>query len=60
MNERILKMALEAGFHVDEHDEIEYFAELIVKECAHVGFNTAYPEKGVDVMVAIKEHFGVK
>ena len=42
------------------YSNLEKFAELIVKECAHVGFNAAYPDKGVVVLTAIKQHFGVK
>ena len=37
---------------------LEKFAELIVKECAYIGFTAAYPEKSDEVSMAIKEHFG--
>ena len=40
-------------------EQLEKFAELIVRKCAHVGFNAAYPGQGVDVSAAIKRHFGV-
>jgi len=34
MNERILKLAEQAGFLNKDEESIGYFAELIVKECA--------------------------
>ena len=69
MNERIKQLAEQArqiGEYVNygqirlSPEQFEQkFAELIVKECAHVGFNAAYPDKGVVVLTAIKEHFGL-
>jgi hypothetical protein len=64
MNERIEKLALQAGFNlhndvIDGHDfkhEIEKFAELIVKECADIA-GAAEPYKAEDL---IKKHFGVE
>lgn len=38
----------------------EKFAELLINECAHVGVNAAYPFKGTEVLVAIKNHFGLR
>ena len=43
----------------DEKKMLEY-GRRIVRECAHVGFSAAYPGKGVDVLIAIKNHFGVE
>jgi hypothetical protein len=65
MNERILELADKAiedmpGAWNIPDEFCKKFAELIVKECAHVGFNAAYPDKGVVVLTAIKQHFGVK
>lgn len=74
MNERIEQLAEQAGLWNDMEPtrrsgryvgymnvaDVERFAELIIQECAHVGFNAAYPSKGVAVAVEIKEHFGVK
>ena len=66
MNERIFKLALQAmDFHgaIDTdtelkltNDELEKFAELIVKECL------SYTEEGdLDFMkFMIKKHFGVE
>jgi len=34
MNERIKELAEQAGFLNKDEESIEYFAELIVKECA--------------------------
>ena len=71
MNERMLELYRQAhvpNTAIDPSNNMPYettcfsaekFAELIVRECAHVGFGAAYPGKGVDVLVAIKEHFGV-
>lgn len=75
MNERIREFAEQSGmvkilnehaheygngqFENTEYPELEKFALSIVMKCAHVGFNAAYPGKGVDVLTAIKQHFGV-
>lgn len=58
MNKRIEELALEC-YQAPEFD-YKKFAELIVRECAHIGFNAAYPDKGVAVLTAIKEHFGAE
>jgi len=80
MNERIRKLAEQAGaVFTDVHavslldDEIEKFAELIVKECAGIadGLSKLYPRTDVGFDVGytmgttratkeIKEHFGVE
>jgi hypothetical protein len=68
MNERIEKLAeqcrietygvngelLEFGF------DQEKFAELIVKECAGVGYDASYYECALNVSNKIKQHFGVE
>ena len=76
MNERIIRLAQEAGMYVDlngnpwpkwmsaEECELAYkkFAELIVKECARVAFESdltmAIGQWGADS--AILKHFGVE
>jgi len=74
MNERILKLAVEAGMYVGlngtpwpramsaEESELAYkkFAELIVRECAGVGYDASYYECALNVSNKIKEHFGVE
>ena len=67
MNERIKELMDEAvSFHWD-HDaqmyeaqihpeDLEYFAELIVKECANVIHKRIGPKSALDVL----EHFGVE
>ena len=71
MNGRFEKLLAESFFDqaADQADTKVYklndammqkFAEAIVRECARVGFNAAYPGKGVIVKMAIKEHFGVE
>jgi len=73
MNEQIRKLAEQARLgrgpekiHIGENgvvifylDELEKFAELIVRECADVGskFSMAHPE---DISYQIKRHFGVE
>lgn len=39
--------------------ELEKFAELIVKECASVGYDASYYECALHVSNKIKEHFGI-
>ena len=67
MNERIRALAKEAGLwrqHYDIGEEsperLEKFAELIVQECAHVGYDASYYECASHVSNKIKEHFGVE
>ena len=72
MNERILKLALDAGLlnYVDNEtprhyfvhghadlEEVEKFAELIVRECADTAFLEANSRK---VQRAVLQHFGVE
>ena len=67
MNEKIKQLAAKANFGHMENNEVVYdprlekFAELIVRECAHLidTLNEAYeaPSTGGKF---IKEHFGVK
>jgi len=65
MNNRIKQLEMECyedrsnGYSAPYFNR-EKFAELIVRECMSVGFNAAYPNRGVDVLLAIKEHFGVE
>jgi len=64
MNNRILELAYHAGFkngHQDHYgnslsQELEKFAELIVKECADIA-DKAEPYKANDL---IRKHFGVE
>ena len=66
MNERVEKFARECGawnqvygnrtFMIDEHFDIEKFAELIVLKCAEIA-DTAEPFLASDL---IKQHFGVE
>ena len=65
MNERIKELAVQAGDdwdHTLESDKefLKKFAELIVRECAHVGYNASYYECASHVSNKIKEHFGVE
>lgn len=71
MNERIWKLAEEAGFENGHQDrngnslsyELEKFAELIVRECARLPFKDT-GEATTDGEIAISEfilkNFGVK
>jgi len=71
MNERIKELALQANFLRKDEESIEYFAELIVRECASTltklggaydGSETDadYMQGMLDSAVIIKEHFGVE
>ena len=78
MNERIRELILEAGFPkfdkmyvVSDGEELEKFAELIVRECAEISEQSQWSEaKGeyyegfneamIYVSNKIKEHFGVE
>jgi len=75
MNERILKLAEEAGFLTEDgnfyadsfdaiNDEVEAFAELIIQEC--VGICMIEYDTGLEmapqapwIAKQIKDHFGV-
>ena len=74
MNERIEKFARECGawnqvygnrnFMIDEHFDIEKFAELIVQECALIADTERSNSVGCGYItktngMKIKEHFGV-
>jgi hypothetical protein len=68
MNQRIEKFARECGawnqvygnrtFMIDEHFDIEKFAELIVGEC--VGIADEYDGVGSTIVSRIKKHFEVE
>ena len=66
MNERINILAEQAGLHCDgtpdcwDQEAIARFAQLIVKECAGVGYDASYYECALNVSNKIKEHFGVE
>ena len=73
MNERIRQLAEQANFANKDEESIEYFAELIVRECIQVSepvLDEPYEDmtefgkglvEGQDVAIEkIKEHFGVE
>ena len=63
MNERIQKLAIEAGFYANpDVEKFEKFAELIVKECAsRVDHILRERQAGGGTMGDdIREHFGVE
>jgi hypothetical protein len=69
MNDRIEKFARECGawnqvygnrmFMIDEHFDIEKFAQLIVRECAQE-FDNTYMSGGKTMGAYIREKFGVE
>lgn len=59
MNKRIEELADQAGF-CGTGDALNKFAELIVRECAGVGYDASYFECALNVSNKILEHFGVK
>ena len=68
MNERIKECMFNAGLnsnYVEGFDSIysqqlEKFAELIVRECADVSKNYAGGSMPLSIALAIKQHFGVE
>ena len=68
MNQRIEKFARECGawnqvygnrnFMIDEHFDIEKFAELIVRECADIA--DEYDGVGSTIVSRIQKHFEVE
>ena len=70
MNERIEKFARECGawnqvydnrnFMIDEHFDIEKFAELIVQECAAEADKQTIYCRGIPWGRWIREYFGVE
>ena len=67
MNERTKQLALQALKHPDndndgltvfDNDELEKFAELIVKECAEFVENDDY--RGITLAGRLRLHFGVE
>ena len=60
MNERIKELLKQSGlqpYYDAQEGQIEKFAQLIVEECAEVGYRT---HDDFMVKVKIKEHFGVE
>ena len=57
MNKRIRQLAEQAGFLNKDEESIEYFAELIVRECAD--YITEYYDSR-DEAYYMKKHFGVE
>ena len=64
MNEHIQTLAREAGLPTYNPQgiptKLEKFAELIVRECATIGYNESYYECALNVSDKIKKHFGVE
>ena len=68
MNERIKELEKlatprcydETGCYIGNKFDVAKFAELIVKECAGVGYDASYYECALNVSNKIKEHFGVE
>jgi hypothetical protein len=62
MNERIKELAEQAGFLNKDEESIEYFAELIVRECGKVSLKNSHRDDDMGAIIArqIKQHFGVE
>ena len=61
MNERIKELASKVWYHgnlEEQNENIQIFAELIVKEC--VGIADEYDGVGSTIVSRIKQHFGVE
>jgi len=66
LNEKIKDIIEKSGLYI-AHDnkqatdkELEFFAELIVRECAEYADWYQANSRYTDIAKAIKEHFGVK
>ena len=61
MNERIWELFKQSGIDIgeDQENNIEKFAELIVKECCGIMEEHGYRPAGV-IKRNVKEHFGIK
>ena len=55
MNERIKELAEQADYEAPGGQWKEYFAELIVRECAEIALREEH-----DAYECIKSHFGVE
>ena len=63
MNERIRQLAEQAGFLNKDEESIEYFAELIVRECVELVEGYTKQRTHTTFYKAeeqIKQHFGVE
>lgn len=68
MNERIMELAIQAGFENGHQDrdgrslssELEKFAELIVKECCEISDEAERTDQPVLASKFIKAHFGLE
>jgi len=67
MNERIKELAIKANFLNKDEESIEYFAELIVRECVDICnkiYHSNYPDaeewERSEEGDVIKQHFGVE
>ena len=62
MNERIRQLAEQANFANKDEESIEYFAELIVRECAQVADQWVNDEDNGHNLVSerLRQHFGVE
>jgi hypothetical protein len=73
MNERIFELAkqadliqwdtLSSGARTPDHESVvkaRKFADMIVRECAGVGYDASYYECALNVSNKIREHFGVE
>ena len=60
MNERIRQLATQAGFLNKDEESIEYFAELIVQECAAEADRQTIYCRGIPWGRWLKEHFGLQ
>ena len=60
MNERIKELAEQASFKNKDEESIQYFAELIIQECADVCERFGESGDGYTCSAEILEHFGVE
>ena len=63
MNNNIRRLLAQAYLEQENiHDTTkiaEHFAQLIIEEATDIAYNMLNPDTGSEVVVAVKEHFGV-
>ncbi len=61
MNQRLQELARQAGFYANpDVEKFEKFAELIIQDANDVIYSLLEENTGAEVVVRVKEHFGVE
>ena len=61
MNQRLQELARQAGFYANpDVEKFEKFSELIIQDANDVIYSLLEENTGAEVVVRVKEHFGVE